>query len=580
VRLEDNTFMSYLVLARKWRPQSFEEVIGQRHITRTLQNAISNDRVAHALLFAGARGVGKTSMARILAKVLNCQEGTKSPPCNRCENCKEIASGTSMDVLEIDGASNRGINEIRELRENVKYAPAKSAVKIFIIDEVHMLTPEAFNALLKTLEEPPPRVIFIFATTEPHKIPLTILSRCQRFDFKRIPTREIFHRLQEIVSQEGVEISEKGLLLMARESRGSLRDAQSLLDQTISFAGKKIGDEDVKEVLGVVDSAILFEIASAIAEGDTKKCLDIVDNVYSFGHDIRRFCRELLEHLRNLMVVRIGGDPEQLTDLQGKEIEDLVAQSEEFSLEQIHRLFAVLLKSEEEISRSPFPKVIMELALVKMATLRQLVPMEEIVDRLTLLESSLTDTPAEREIGDLVREEEGMDFEAEEAAIPLEEGEEFPGEPRKEAEVDVDVEDPRMAHLEEQWARLIDHIKAQNPILGSLLRYGRLLRLDDETIEIGFEKGSFYLEKMLEEENRKQVEEICRNFFQKELSLICKDVVGNLGGAGSGKGNREEPTDQERHFRKEALENPVIQEAVKIFDGTIEEIKMGRRLKS
>ena len=362
--------MSYLVLARKWRPQNFEEVIGQHHITKTLQNAIVNDRVAHAFLFAGARGVGKTSMARILAKALDCQEGTKPVPCNRCENCREISSGNSMDVLEIDGASNRGINEIRELRENVKYAPAKSAFKIFIIDEVHMLTPEAFNALLKTLEEPPPRVIFILATTEPHKIPLTILSRCQRFDFKRIPGKEIFQRLKEIVSQEGAEISDKGLLLMAREAKGSLRDAQSLLDQTISFAGKKIKDEDVKEVLGVLDSAILFEISAAIAREDIRKCLDIVDNIYTFGYDIRRFCRELLEHLRNLMVVKIGGDPKQLTDLQGKEIEDLVAQSEEFSLEQIHRLFTILLKSEQEISRSPFPKVIMELALVKMATLR------------------------------------------------------------------------------------------------------------------------------------------------------------------------------------------------------------------
>ncbi len=570
--------MSYLVLARKWRPQSFEEVIGQRHITKTLQNAITNDRIAHAFLFAGARGVGKTSMARILAKALNCREGPKPVPCNQCENCREISSGTSMDVLEIDGASNRGINEIRELRENVKYTPAKSASKIFIIDEVHMLTPEAFNALLKTLEEPPPRVIFILATTEPHKIPLTILSRCQRFDFKRISTKEIFQRLKEIVSQEGVEVSDKGLLLMARESKGSLRDAQSLLDQTISFAGKKIKDEDVKEVLGVVDTAILFEISAAVAREDIRKCLDILDNVYTYGHDIRRFCRELLEHLRNLMVVKIGGDPKQLTDLQGKEIEDLAAQSEDFSLDQIHRLFTILLKSEGEISRSPFPKVIMELALIKMATLRPLVPLDEIVDRLDTLEASLTGTPSEPGIGESVREEESTDFQAEEAVIPVVEGEEFPGEPGREAEVEGEGEAPRMANLKEQWARLIDHIKAHNPILGSLLRYGRLLRVDDEKIEIGFERGSFYLEKMSEEGNRKQCEEACRNVFEKELSLVLRDSSEVNSDTGNEKGRSEEPTDKERHLKKEAMENPVIQEAVKIFDGTIEKIKTGGRV--
>jgi DNA polymerase-3 subunit gamma/tau len=567
--------MSYLVLARKWRPQSFEEVIGQRHITKTLQNAIANDRVAHALLFAGARGVGKTSMARILAKALNCREGPKPAPCNRCENCGEISSGTAMDVLEIDGASNRGINEIRELRENVKYIPAKSTFKIFIIDEVHMLTPEAFNALLKTLEEPPPRVIFIFATTQPHKIPLTILSRCQRFDFKRISVEEIFGRLKEIVSQEGVEVSDKGLLLMARESRGSLRDAQSLLDQTIAFAGKGISDENVKEVLGVLDSTMLFGISSAIARGDTRECLDIIDNIYTYGYDIRRFCRELLEHLRDLMVVKIGGDPKQLTDLQEKEIEELVAQAEEFSLEQIHRLFNILLKSEQEISRSPFPKAIMEVALVKMATLRPLVPLEQIMDRLDRLESDLGGYPSDVPIGE-VGGEESPGSQAIVQPPPMEEEEEFhpiSGEEKVR-------EGPQVADLDEKWATLIDYIKAHNPILGSLLRYGRLLDLDDEEITIGFEKGSFYLEKVSEEENRRKCEEVCRDFFKKELRLVLRDFAGEGRSPNAEKGRLEGPTDRERHLKKEAMENPVIQEAVEIFDGTIEEIKTGIGFKS
>jgi DNA polymerase-3 subunit gamma/tau len=549
-------------------------VIGQRHITKTLQNAIANDRVAHAFLFAGARGVGKTSMARILAKALNCRDGPKPLPCNACENCREISSGSSMDVLEIDGASNRGINEIRELRETVKYAPAKSAFKVFIIDEVHMLTPEAFNALLKTLEEPPPRVIFIFATTQPHKIPLTILSRCQRFDFKRIPVEEIFQRLKEIAPQEGVEVSDKGLLLMARESRGSLRDAQSLLDQTIAFAGKKIRDEDVKEVLGVIDSSILFEISSAIVRGDTGKCLDIIDQIYTYGYDMGRFCRELLEHFRNLMVVKIGGDPRQLTELQGKEIEDLVAQSEEFSLDRIHRLFAIILKSEEEMSRSTFPRVIMEVALVKMATLPPLVPLDEIMERLKELESNLAGYPSELAVGGQGREG-GLISQPDNLPTLKAEREMPGGEVRSISAPDTRGEDAGRAELDEKWTSLIDHIKAQNPILGSLLRYGRLLHLDEGQIEIGFEKGSFYLEKVSEEKNKKECEEICRDFFKKELRLVFKDFTGETRSAGAEKGRVDGPTDRERHLTKEAMENPVIQEAVEIFGGTIEEIKTG-----
>ncbi len=570
--------MSYLVLARKWRPQSFEEVIGQRHITKTLQNAIANNRVAHAFLFAGARGVGKTSMARILAKALNCRDGPKPSPCNTCENCREISSGHSMDVLEIDGASNRGINEIRELRETVKYTPAKSAFKIFIIDEVHMLTPEAFNALLKTLEEPPPRVIFIFATTQPHKIPLTILSRCQRFDFKRIPVEEIFRRLREIASHEGVEVSDKGLLLMARESQGSLRDGQSLLDQTIAFAGMKIRDEDLEEVLGVIDSAVLFDICSAIARGDTGKCLDIIDDFHTYGYDMGRFCRELLEHLRNLMVVKIGGDPKQLTDLQGKEVEDLVAQSEEFSLEQIQRLFNVLLKSEEGISRSPFPKVIMEVALVKMATLRPLVPLDEIMERLRELESNLAGRPSELPMVESAREKAPDSRPDSSPALKAEE-EMLEEEVHPISAAEPEGEDVGRAELDEKWASLIDYIKAQNPILGSLLRYGRLIHLDEEKIEIGFEKGSFYLEKMSEEKNRRECEEVCRDFFKKELRVAFKDFTGEKRNNGAERVRIKAPTDKDRHLRKEAMENPVIQEAVEIFGGTIEEIKTGVKSK-
>jgi len=258
--------MSYLVLARKWRPQTFDEIVGQEHIARTLSNALRSGKVAHAFLFTGLRGVGKTTAARILAKALNCEKGPTPTPCNACVNCQEITAGNAVDVLEIDGASNTGVDDVREIIENVRYQPAKSRFKIYIIDEVHMLSTSAFNALLKTLEEPPPHVKFIFATTDPHKVPHTIHSRCQRYDFKRIPLRLIADRLAHITRSEGVTISDRVLFLIAREGEGSMRDAQSLLDQVIAFAGKTVRDEDVGTALGLADRKVLYAVAEAIVE--------------------------------------------------------------------------------------------------------------------------------------------------------------------------------------------------------------------------------------------------------------------------------------------------------------------------
>src|SRR4030066_1195811 len=374
--------MSYLVLARKWRPQVFEEVAGQRHITQTLQNAISQKRVAHAFLFAGARGVGKTSTARILAKALNCEIGPHTNPCNHCNICEEITHGTSMDVIEIDGASNRGIDEIRELRENVRYTPAKSRYKIYIIDEVHMLTKEAFNALLKTLEEPPPHIIFIFATTEPHKIPATILSRCQRYDFKRIPFREVIGSLKRIVEEEKIQISWGGLLSIAQESEGSLRDAQSLLDQVIAYAGKNINDEDVAEVLGLIDRKMLSDTIEAIADRDVERCMNVIEHVYHFGYDLQHFCRELLQYLRNLILIKVSQHPEGLMELPEEELMLLKKQAEKFKFDQLNHLFTLLLKGEQETAQSTFPRTMLEVTWIRMAPLRPLLPIDEMMKKL------------------------------------------------------------------------------------------------------------------------------------------------------------------------------------------------------
>jgi len=294
--------MPYEVLARKWRPQVFQDVIGQEHITQTLINAIKTDRLAHAYLFGGPRGVGKTSVARILAKAINCEKGEPGVPCNRCQSCAEITDGASVDVQEIDGASNRGIDEIRELRQNIKYMPSASQYRIYIIDEVHMLTLPAFNALLKTLEEPPAHVKFIFATTEAHKVPMTILSRCQRFDFKRIPVAQIIGQLEKISAEEDIEIGKSGLAMIAREAEGSMRDAESLLDQVVSFTGPKVEDRHIIEILGVIDRDVILNAVRAIIEGAPRGCLEIVDQIYNYGYDIKEFYRALMEQFRNLVV--------------------------------------------------------------------------------------------------------------------------------------------------------------------------------------------------------------------------------------------------------------------------------------
>ena len=313
--------MSYLVLARKYRPQTFDEVVCQEHVTQTLTNAIGMGRVPHAVLFCGPRGTGKTTVARILAKAMNCIEGPTKSPCNTCGSCVEITQGNAVDVFEIDGASNNSVEQIRELRENIKYMPAHCRYKIYIIDEVHMLSTAAFNALLKTLEEPPPHILFIFATTEPHKIPLTILSRCQRHDFKRVDSRSIAGHLKTLCFKEGFNIDEESLHTLSREAGGSMRDALSLLDQVIACSEGRLGTEQVMDILGIIDHRRLFDISNAIFQDDIPKVLDILDEIYDRGHDVKKLYSDILAHFRNLIVVKMGKSVEKLVDLPRHEID-------------------------------------------------------------------------------------------------------------------------------------------------------------------------------------------------------------------------------------------------------------------
>jgi DNA polymerase-3 subunit gamma/tau len=547
--------MSYLVLARKWRPQVFEEVVGQRPITQTLQNAISQNRVAHAFLFTGARGVGKTSTARILAKALNCESGPRTDPCNQCSSCQEITQGNSMDVIEIDGASNRGIDEIRELRENVRYTPAKSRYKIYIIDEVHMLTREAFNALLKTLEEPPPHIIFVFATTEPHKIPATILSRCQRYDFKRIPLKEIVDSLKRIVEEEKVKISGKGLFSIAQESEGSLRDAQSLLDQVISYGGKDIRDEDLITVLGLIDRKLLYDTIEAISGRNAERCMEIVEHIYHYGYDLQHFCRELLQYFRNLILLKVSQKPEGLMDILKEEFEILRKQAERFQFDQLNHLFSLLLKGEEEIAQSTFPRVMLEMTLIRMATLRPVLPIDEILKKLESLDKG--ENPSVEPMGEEVEEvreteppvkatEETEDQASEEAMNPDHSQQETlgGGESQK--------------IREETWRKLVDLTRARNPILGSFLTLGNLVHMNDEKIEIGFEKDSFHYDRMIEKENRNQLELICQDLFRRKIKVVISPL--NQGVGLKGRAVIE---------AGETAQNPLVQEALRLFNGRI-----------
>ena len=377
--------MSYIVLARKWRPQTFADLTGQDHVTRTLTNAIHLQRVPHAMLFTGARGVGKTSSARIIAMALNCVSGPTPSPCGSCDACTEIQRGSSVDVIEIDGASNRGIGEIRELRDGVRYAPQRDRNKIYIIDEVHMLTTEAFNALLKTLEEPPPNVHFIFATTEVHKIPVTILSRCQRFDFRRISHADIVARLSYIVEQEKLEIPAEVLHLVARQAAGGMRDALSQLDQIIAFAGPSATVEQVAPLLGAAERSRLFAISRALLDKNLQLALETVDEIAAYGGDMGHFAEQLIGHFRDLTVVAVSTAPERLTSLSDAEIAEAREQVEGRSSELLHRMFEELVQSSEAITRSLFPKLLLEMALIRLCAMEPVVRAEELIARFEAL---------------------------------------------------------------------------------------------------------------------------------------------------------------------------------------------------
>ncbi|MSO23602.1 MAG: DNA polymerase III subunit gamma/tau [Acidobacteria bacterium] len=484
--------MSYQVIARKYRPQTFDEVVGQNAAAQTLRNAILQNRIAHAYLFAGARGVGKTSTARILAKALNCKQGPTVTPCNECPSCVEITAGNSIDVLEIDAASNRGIDEIRELRENVKYAAARDRYKVFIIDEVHMLTTEAFNALLKTLEEPPPQVTFILATTELHKVPSTILSRCQHFNFRAISYHEVLGQLKKIADEEHIQISDEALNAIARASEGSMRDAQSQLDQIIAFCGNEVKDEQVRDLLGIVPQQLLDDLTSAIVQQDARKVLVLIDQLVASGMNLQHFVREMLGHFRNLLLLKIVGDDSKLIPLAPAEMGRAGDLAAHFSEEDLTRFFQILVTAEGEMRWSSQPRFHLEMALTRVLHAKRLVSIEKLINQLGGAEPPSSPEPPAKGSTQLPQSPATSRFTAAAPARALAETPASPAAAR---------------------AGVVESLKAtvaqRSPLVSSLLEHAYDIRQTSRGIEIEFAvQDRFSLEMLQSVENFNLLQEI------------------------------------------------------------------------
>jgi DNA polymerase III subunit gamma/tau len=621
--------VEYRVLARKCRPQVFEDVLGQEHVVRTLQNAITQERIAHAFLFSGPRGVGKTSIARILAKAINCEKGPTPIPCGECVHCIEITGGNAIDVREIDGASNNGVDEIRQLRENVKFAPASCRYKIYIIDEVHMLSTAAFNALLKTLEEPPGHVIFVFATTETQKVPATILSRCQCFDFRRIPLKQIAENLKKISMTEKIRISDNGLAWIAEAGDGSLRDSQSIFDQVISYAGSEIEDHAVEEILGRSDRRFLFTLSEAVLSRDAGRCLAIIDEAYNAGLDMRYFYQTLLGHFRNLLFTGISGGKDPLADLPAEETVKLKAQAAGQPVESLQRYLEILMAEEESVRRSMNPRLNLEAVFCRMAFLEPLIPIEAVLARMEGLERRLaggtspggggfgaahpsgkarggasgvpTDQagaaamkavpengasampagrdacgeshalrPGYRNAASPDSEEKAVTTPAAEERAPYGTGGEVdrgPGRPQ----TDPGGKTRKGASPDGGWQGFKEYVKRQDPAFCAKLESGKCLCCEEGHLRIGFEKGYLFLDDVRKRQT--DLAEYGRQFFGRETALQIEaqapdaaEVATNRNGNGNGNG-RAAKNLRIQEIRREALSHPLVRKILDAFPG-------------
>ena len=587
--------MSYLVYARKFRPQRFEDIIGQEHVTATLQNGIKEKKIAQSFLFSGTRGVGKTSAARVLAKSLNCEKGIEPEPCGKCISCKEITQGTSLDVLEVDGASNRGIDEIRNLRENVKFKPAQSRFKIYIIDEVHMLTAEAFNALLKTLEEPPEHVKFIFATTELHKVPLTILSRCQKFAFRKVPVARISEKLSAIAAEEKLSIDEKSLFVISKAAEGSLRDAESLLDQAASFSKGKITYAKVLEAFGIPSEEVYLALLDALIAKDAKRTIEIFAPITAEGRDMVQFVRGLTEIFRALLVMKVAGAAAKQTpgllDFAPETLRELELRNEKFSKEDLLSVVYSLQNLLRDVRRSVLPELQVEATLIKLAIREDLAPLSEILQKLsgapaqsqvrpaanTVLPKSVPapvrETAPARSVNQTVRQdqpEQAPDsnmLKPDQAAtrsltkLAPADGQGLPDQAatRSLTKLASQEESVELNEVERVWAEVLERVKTQKMSCGMFLSEAAPVEVEGNLIVLGLPTElKFHKESLEKTDNKKLVEEAFQAVLASKVRVSF--VI---------------TTPDKAVFNKPALSAQtekmpdIVESALKIFDGRI-----------
>jgi DNA polymerase-3 subunit gamma/tau len=569
--------MSYQVIARKWRPQTFGDLVGQAHVTETLQNAIRNNRVAHAYIFSGARGVGKTTAARILAKALNCVNGQTPEPCGACDSCKEIAAGTSLDVIEIDAASNRGIDQIRELREMVRYAPAAARSKVVILDEAHMLTGEASNALLKTLEEPPDRVIFVMATTEPENLVDTIRSRSQHFHFRALTFAEISGRLQEIATKENLKIEAGALAVIARMAEGSLRDALSLLEQARAFCGDTIPDKEVRELLGVVPDDALEELVGAIASGSADRALALVHTFQKEGRNLQHFCRESIRHMRNLLIARVCGADSDLIAATPDQRPALERAAAQFSEEDLTRFFQILLQTDDDLRRKPDPRVHLEMGLLRLINAARLAPLEELLAEVRGgAPAGGTSASAARAHATTARTPSiptAPPRVASTPPAPLAAAPAAPANERMAPEPGRTEERPLAAQLsgitEEQVAKIKQTIQGQQKFLGELIEQATRWELDGAELRIYFPPDKRSFAEMLE--GREPLEKL-RNASGKALGRAVR-VCAKLEAVAAAAAPASHAGSATQALRAQFERDPMVKSMLQRFGGKIAEVK-------